>query len=353
MNTKSALVLVMVSVTNVWAVAEAIPDAAEILHRFSTERSKSQSLILKGHAETKFRFISERWSGTCYQEFEIRFNENCYKSTKYIWGDINPANLDVKKEQADYSSGLWDGENKYSYVQTGPTSPGYLIISNPGSTLNDLKKIKISGKGYAGQIEGYHYGDMENLVSILLDPTVKLELKDKKYAVRGNPCYVFAADVKERGQYTLWIDPEYDYHIARIRVKRTNGDMANTLTRLGEGDYSDETFEVLSYQKINGMWYPENYFKKSEWKFRDKHTTEEQTITFDEIILDPDHEKLQSFIPNDIPEGTATKLTSRPPSEEFLWKDSQVVDDKGKVVLETLVHRTSQEKKKERLGERK
>lgn len=334
MNAKSVLALVIVCVANVWAASEAAPDAAEILHRFSTERGKIQSLILKGHEESKVRFIPERRSGTNYREFEFCFNENCYKSMEYIWGDINQANLDVNKDQADYSSGLWDGQYRYTYVQAGPTSPGYLMISNPGSSVEYLKIIKIEGRGYAGQIEGYHYCDAENLVNILLDPVVTLELKDKMYTVRGNRCYVLTADVKERGQYTLWIDPEHDYHISRIRVKRTNGDRANTKTRLGEGDYSDETFEVLSYQKIDGLWYPEKYSRKSEWKFRDKHTIEERMITFDEVLVDPDHDKLRSFIPDDIAEGTVTDLISGSTSEECIWKDGQVIDDEGNVVLD-------------------
>ena len=55
-----------------------------------------------------------------------------------------------------------------------------------------------------------------------------------------------------------------------------------------------------------------------------------------DAAADPDHDALQSFIPNDIQNGAIVKIVALPTSVEFVWQDGKVVDDKGNVIMDCM-----------------
>ncbi len=128
---------------------------------------------------------------------------------------------------------------------------------------------------------------------------------------------------RARGKYTVWIDPVHDFHIARVQVRRKTGDRIwNQVVQ--ENETHKELFEVLEFQKIEDVWFPKTCKIKQANQPNDYHATEEKEISFSRIILNPDHDALGPFLPDDIPDGTKALLGAFPPDKEFIWQDGKV-----------------------------
>lgn len=301
-------------------------------------------MVAKGESVTKFRDSKLKWSGVNYGTFETRLDGTRMKSTGSGWGWRGTKTPNVKEEEAHYSSRLWDGENKYSYSRTNPSDPGYLIISyrDPESRTKDPGGIKGT---LIGQISGYHYHDTEKLDELLLNRHTKLQVRKQMQPVRGNRCYVIDAMIKNKGSYTIWIDPKHDFHITRIEVKRKPGDYIG-INLLEKGERSHEIFEILTYRKTANLWYPEKFRSRINKIRRGNPSTQEQTTTFTEVLWNPDHEKLGSFKPDDIPDGTSTRFRALPPSMEFFWQNGFFLDKDGRHVdIESIIKAQTQKAK--------
>ncbi len=97
--------------------------------------------------------------------------------------------------------------------------------------------------------------------------------------------------------------------------------------------------ENVRFKKVDDVWVPveadlaygstfhgHNYFDNS--KIHHKAT---------DIILNPDHDALGSFIPDDIPDGARVYLNNfnlKARKGKYTWRDGQVVNEKGKVILD-------------------
>ncbi len=66
----------------------------------------------------------------------------------------------------------------------------------------------------------------------------------------------------------------------------------------------------------------------------------QSTITdITNIVLNPDHNALKSFIPDDIRNGASVFITALPASIEYIWQDGKVIDKDGKVILDCTLKR--------------
>ena len=161
-------------------------------------------------------------------------------------------------------------------------------------------------------------GDYERIDSIL-SKADSLSSREKTESIAGCECYVIDAATK-RGGYTVWIDPNHGYNIAKVQVQRKTGDL------IGDGQYqkTDMSFslENVRFEEINDVWVPmqadmqqiENDGAKTT-KWHHKRT---------QIILNPDFQALKAFVPDDIPDGTKVLF----PGEygtEYKWQNGAPV----------------------------
>lgn len=312
------------------------PDVKELLRRFAEARENFTSFIFECEATNTFNYPQHNWNGKRYSKLECRFDGNRGRTRVFWWGNVDIRSPNVSKDQAHYSSELWDGENRYWYNRTAPSDLGLVQIRrirDPGGVPKEQTDI-IKGKNIVGEMMGYHWGDNGKRVDEILDIAEYLELRKNKKKLRGVDCYVIDAVVKGKGKYKLWIDPIHDYHIAKIHVWRKEGDYVHT--RMAKKNQStNEMFEILRFQKIGDSWFPLEYKMERTIIDNGRLSKENKTTNITNIVLNPDHDALKSFIPDDIPNGATANIVAFPSSLEFIWQDGKVVDKTGRVIMDS------------------
>ena len=140
----------------------------------------------------------------------------------------------------------------------------------------------------------------------------------------GVDCYVIDAAVKRKGKFTLWIDPIHDFHLAKIETQRRENDYLGP-KQLRKGDYLNDTFEVLRFERVGNIWFPkECKYICHDYKYGTRSNSE-YSIKFTKVLFHPDHEALQSFVLNDIPNGVRVAFTDLPGGAAFIWQDGQLI----------------------------
>lgn len=350
-------ILCMLSVS-VPIVAAGSPDAREVLRRFTEARKNLKSYIVKTHTDSTYTYPGFNGIGVNHRNSEYRYDGNRVKNISYCWGDIGP-DRNVKEKDAHYYMNLWDGHTAYSYTKskTHNKGRGTLQMSDKDNPSDYTKRAPESFKGSSfGIVMGYHYGDKVPIGELFLGSSVKLQLRDKRSNLRGVHCYVLEADVPKYGKYTVWLDPVHDYHIARIRVQRGPGDRMGSesnLLILKEGALRKDSYEVLEFDKKGGAWFPKTCKWKKYYTFPGYKSIDEQDLTFSAITLDPDHDALGSFLPDDVANGSDVLVRPLPPSMKFVWQDSKVVDKDGRDVDTDKLIKAESQKVKRRKPKRK
>lgn len=311
--------------------------ALEVSDKFAEKREKVISFIVNTKQEHKFKTKSKLKGpvynnrGTKYFKCEYRCDATRGKESFYVWGNVSIYHPDVSEERAHYSSNLWDAENVYRYSRGDPASLGSLSLrrgKDPGGVPKGEAQITRSSN-IIGEMMGYHWGDDGKRVDKILAQARNLKLRQEK--LRGINCYVIDAVVRGKGKYTVWIDPIHDYHIAKIHVQRKLHDKA-AMKRVKKNDYTNEIYEISRFQQIENSWFPEEYKVKRTTYHAETGTLSksERVISFTSIILNPDHDALRSFMPDDIPNGAVVKIVAFPPSLRFVWQDGKLVDKNGR-----------------------
>lgn len=316
--------------------AEDSPDVKELLRRFAEARENFTSFIFECEATNTFNYPQRNRNGKRYSKLECRFDGNRGRTRVFWWGNVDIRSPNVSKNQAHYTSDLWDGENYYSYNRGYRSDSGHVMLSrgkDPGGVPKAYKN-RIKGSSIVpGQIMGYPRGDNGKRIDEVLYLAESLELRQEK--LRGVDCYVIEAVVKGHGKYTVWIDPTHDYHLAKIHIHRKENDYFEN-RRAGKKDSIDMVFEVLHFEQIGDLWFPKQCKLKRTICDNGDCGTEDESINITNIVLNPDHDALKSFIPDDIPNGATANIVAFPPSLEFIWQDGKVVTDVDEKLLEQL-----------------
>jgi hypothetical protein len=144
----------------------------------------------------------------------------------------------------------------------------------------------------------------------------------------------------EYGRYTVWLDPNHGYHAAKVTRKAEGGNREHEWP-MPKGDHASGFVVVTRFDQVGNVWVPVEADVEMAYTsgmvFRRDHSHYRR----DNIVLNPDHDKLGSFAnplehPVNDPElkdGTRVRITI----PGFLkmkgsWQDGQVIDESGKVV---------------------
>ena len=184
---------------------------------------------------------------------------------------------------------------------------------------------------------GYVFGNDKDIGTMFLEDTAKLKLHDKKSKVNGVDCYVIEAEVPNGGEYTVWIDPDHGFNIARMQSKRGAGDLYHGRPLMATVSWNN-SYEVVEFQKVDDAWLPKTYKmqEKSVDGANDFAYKREGETSLYSVNLDPDHDALGSFLHDDIPNGTMVLLPRIPPNVQFTWQDGEIVAEVDDSALEQL-----------------
>jgi hypothetical protein len=278
----------------------------ELLDKYTETQDKLQSIIVKSResGESAVFEKSDRLkkpNARMSHEFEFRFDGEriCLRRLKGVF--LHPTTTRHRKK--NYVSRTYDGHYCFT-LRIGGTRNKAVVRVQEGDELRKGSS-KIITVLYAGsEVLGYFWGDEPSegrRVDSVLRKAEKISVRDKMESVGRTKCYVIDA-VEKGGNYTLWIDPEHGYNIAKAEVFR----VPRQLRPLGITENSSVYSSVrdVRFKKIDSVWVPmEAVTERKSEAFNGTIVWRKVHHKRTEVVLNPDHEALRSFYPDDIPSG--------------------------------------------------
>ncbi|MHC4694607.1 MAG: hypothetical protein ACYS67_17850 [Planctomycetota bacterium] len=315
------------------------PTAFELLDKYAEIQNKLKSFILKAQALRKGKsstLATGKFSTHYSYEYELRFDGNRASLRRNMWGKPN-ATLNLTKDEALYQSRLWDGETSFRYVRSANSqrSPlGSVTITRIEEENNKRKTFKSCDGDFPGNfVRGYFPADTDRIDTILRKAKA-ISVRNETENIGGSDCYVIEAKTKH-GRYKVWIDPSHGYHIVKATAKRGPGDtVAPRNYKLTGPEKRFFLLKNVRFENIEDVWVPmesdlaygSTYYGDNSF---DNSKIHQKVI---DMILNPDHDALGSFLPDDIPNGAKVYIKGVR-GIKYTWQDGQVVDDKGRVVF--------------------
>jgi len=305
----------------------------EILDKYAGTQDRLQSFRLKSKD-----MINSSWSfqggqnRLQYRETDFRFDGDRTSFRDNIWGDIGGRSF--TRNEAKYYSTLW---NRKSFIRHSRRSDlstvGRVVIHNDKKRGEKLGKETVSRAYQGHSLMGYFYGDDERVDSILRQ-AASISVRRENEKVNGIDCFVIDATTLERGRYTLWIDPEHGYNIAKAELRRDGKHQHKFYGRpMREDEKILGSLESVRFKKIDNVWVPmeaddsvNRTWDKDQDFYRYKNHHERV-----EFVLNPDHDALGSFVPDDIKNGAKVYI-KQVPGVHYTWQDGKVVDEDGREV---------------------
>jgi hypothetical protein len=175
-----------------------------------------------------------------------------------------------------------------------------------GEEGRDYAADTVGGPGNRGsEVMGYFYGDIrpEERVDRVLRQAPSIRLRDRLERVGRSRCYVIEA-LTERGRYTLWIDPEHGYNIAKAEVFRNarQCDVVFGEHWKGKMKMAYASLSNVRFKKIQDVWVLMEADCKTDGEGINGKGWNKLHYKRTEVVLNPDHEALGSFVP-DVEDG--------------------------------------------------
>ncbi|MHC4112877.1 MAG: hypothetical protein ACYSUY_17520, partial [Planctomycetota bacterium] len=284
------------------------PTAFELLDKYAETQDKLHSFIVK-FERSRYQ-VRSSMSGqlprlgpsepTGFNEF--RFDGKRRKWLFRMWEHVGMSPEFTPKDRAKYGSRLWDGETFFQYGgQEKHASSPFGSVTQITNFKDNIEEGRKTHSHARFKLRGYFYGDYERVDSILRHADT-ISVRDNTQSIGGSDCYVINA-VTKHGRYTLWIDPAHGYNIAKAIERKTRGDLWSRGTLKGKSKIYF-SMKNVRFKKIDGVWVPmeadmyssQTWSKGQFWKFSAR-------IKRTEFILNPDHDALGSFLPDDIRDG--------------------------------------------------
>lgn len=322
------------------------PTAMVLLDKYAETQDRLQSFRLKSkdifNVSISFKGGRDRPQ---YRETDFRFDGHRTSFRDNIWGDVGKRSL--TRDQAQYYSTLWNRESFIRHSRkAGLSNLGNVVIHNDKKRGERLGKETVSRVYQGHSLMGYFYGDDERVDSILRQ-AASISVRRENEKVNGIDCFVIDATTLERGRYTLWIDPEHGYNIAKAKLRRDGKHQHKFYERpMREDEKILGSLKNVRFKKIDNVWVPmevddsvNRTWDKNQDFYRYKLHHERH-----EFVLNPDHEALNSFVSDDIPNGTKAYISGGG-QINYIWQDGKLVDEKGQEVDLEKINTKTQKKK--------
>jgi hypothetical protein len=348
------IITIMICLTVVQLAIAKNPTALELLDKYAQTQDKIYKSFVIKFEEAREQYNShtyglergKRRGGTFC---EMRFDGRRFYAIRNDYGNCTPnVRVFVPKDNPRYSVIIWDGRFHYSFFKN-PNKEQKESAEKSFKTMEEREKF-LKGRsglltithrperarGGQGDLLGAITGHCDDffdprLISILRKAS-KIFLHDEMERIGTSKCYVIDALTK-LNKYTIWIDPAHSYNIAQfenIWEKKKTGATVRIRREI--------SIKNIRFKKSSGIWIPmeaevsdvtRNFGKGMLriTKRRYKRT---------DIILNPNHEGLGSFIP-DFPAGCRVQvkgLEGINESKTYTWRDDKVMDEKGRVIFD-------------------
>ena len=285
---------------------------SELLDRLTVSQDKLRSLI----AKTEETIVSnESNSPTTYitrRISEVKIDGNKSHQYWYRWRHLPAEDAPTPIEDAHCFFKLWDGNCYIEYYK-----PMKAPDVRSAYVTRDEKHIQDNVRiGYPhSPFLGIRYSDYERIDSVLRQAD-SISVRDELEKVDSVACYVIDAKAKS-GDYTVWLDPEHGYNVAKINIQLGPNNLYNG-KRLDSNESDSLSVQNIRFERIDGAWIPmeaDLYLVRKRQDSFVKKSAIHHKIT--QIILDPDHEALGSFVPK-IENGT--KVRNLDSGESYIWQ---------------------------------
>jgi hypothetical protein len=313
----------------------------ELLDKYAETQDKLKSVIIKSEDLVESRGTNgrRRTGGRGSVLTELRLDAERMRLRHDGYKTLSAGR--APRDESRYSSVTYDGSNCFQYRGGDEIT----IYRDPDRALSYASSAM--GVGYFGkEVMGYFYGDdwPDERVDSILRKAKRISVRDRMERVGRSRCYVIDA-ISKRGRYTLWIDPQRGYNIAKAQVLRGARDCDSAFGDRWRGKIQSMSASVrdVRFKSIQGVWVPveadvERRSENTKGSVSHRKTRHKRT----DVILNPDHQALGSFYPDDVPCGTKLRhlvFTFDSPPElddggEFRWQPGAefVVNDKRRVV---------------------
>ena len=304
------------------------PTAFELLDKYAETQDKLQSFRAK--VTTLRRGFSsglmtgKPWKLRYFTERDVRFDKNRASSRSLSWGRMNSRST-FTKDKPYYDIELWDGENHYQYTEIRGEPVKLHIKKGKGSD----KREGIIKESYS-IFSGYYY-PFDGRVDRILRKAGNLSVRRTTEKVGRSPCYVIDG-VYEKDKYTIWIDPKHGYNIAKAVVERPRSNVQGLQSFRAE-------IKNVRFKKVDGRWIPVEANLENRFDYNNGHYSNgSYHFKVTEMVFDPDHDALGSFIPDDIKDGAKMLFyigsPHRPYYPQYIWSREAkfAADRKGRLV---------------------
>ena len=323
------IITILICLTIVQSAAAKNPTAFELLDKFAETQDQFQSfrakVITSRRGSSKELMARKSWKGRYFTECDGCFDKSRAGVRVYSWGKINQTDY-YKKDKPYYIIDLWDGENHFQYTEARE-EPVYLSIGE--AKVADMREGVIK-QNYSGKfLMGYFY-PFSGRVDRLLRKAGNLSIRRTTEKVGRSQCYVIDG-VHEKDKYTIWLDPEHGYHIAKAVVERARSNVQDPFSFRVE-------LKNVRFQKIDSKWVPVSANLESRFDYqKGQYSNSSYHIKVTEMVFDPDHDALRSFVPDDIKDRTWIPFfvdSQSPYYPQYFWsKEPKIVADRKRRLL--------------------
>ncbi len=302
------------------------PSVQALLDKYAESQRIFRSFVITFEETWKSQGVQtgERHDQAGHQLTELCYDGQRGKFVRTRWGYVqgNLPNLPRDKAQPQFK--MWDGQRWYQYDRS--FLPGVLPFLMLDENM-DSEKARREVQGFLGQnyIPYWHhyFRPDQQMTGEPLDQALRraerVKLRPNLEAVGGSFCYVLEAKV-DQTQYTLWLDPQHGYHLAKAVGVSTNGGVKKALSeRTARGN--------VRFQNIAGVWIPVEMDTSSEVTGPGLSSKSQAHYKCTSFLRDPDHEARRSFQSGFVANGTLVSLIGPPGTEALVrhvWMDGRL-----------------------------
>lgn len=333
--------LALLLLPHCFSAAIAVPPLSELIDNYTQALESTQSMISSYESRT----ISSGYLPPMNMKHNnVQMYERGQRRTDgkgriyhqaYLWGYNLIKKRDVPETKASYVLSVATSAFQYSHNKvTRGQANGSLIYKESRSPGWD---------NFRNQQDAFFLGylGVDVRIDIILTKAKQIAVRRKPEIINGSVCYVVQA-YTAYGDYTVWLDSTHGYQPARIEASKGADDIVNIAEFQAPPDKTPEAKETLvidsiKFKKVQDVWVPVKGHVKSHIEWPKHGFFFDNKISFEttEIILNPDHDALDSFadpiknpaLDPELVNGTRVRVGEE--GTRCVWHDGKLIDKSG------------------------
>ena len=227
----------------------------------------------------------------------------------------------LPEDRCPYNSLLWDGNVFFIVVATTDT-PGRVEMDTRRN-LQRYRELILQRQTLLWHWPG---PDLERQ----LLTAGHLQLRPAKERAGASDCQVIEGRTSD-AHYLLWLDPDRGCNLVKARMWDRQGSMSNAL-------------DQVVCKEDGGIWIPmEGVLTRSRLYANGGYERGVDQLRITALTMNPDHEVLRSFFPDDIRNGAWVQINPSVgdrfnPRNLPIWQDGKVVARDGRILMDFSRH---------------